>query len=847
MVAGMVGQHLAHYRIDSKLGQGGMGVVYRAHDEKLERDVALKVLPPGALSDEAARKRFRQEALALSQLNHPHICTIYEVGECDGQSYIAMEHIPGAPLSALIAAHGLPSDSVIRYAIQIADALAHAHGRGILHRDLKAANVMVTPEGRIKVLDFGLAKIIGGDRPSGISEAATVSAGLTEKGTIVGTFQYMAPEVLRGEPADFRSDIWALGILLYVAVEGKLPFHGKSLFELTAAVLKESPPPLPAQTPAGLRAIILRCLAKEPAQRYQSADQIRSALEVIHDISLATAGAAPHLTGPRPARRWMPAVALAILTVAAGTLLWQRQQVPSYHLSGQRLISTFPGSHRQASFSPDSSMIAFLNESEGVPQVWIKNLAQGDPIQITFGANAASRPRWSPRNDQIVFGRRGQGIWSVPPLGGQPRRITEGGRNPGLSADGEWMVFEIGNEIWVSKADGTGARRLEGVPEKYYGADGLPAFSPDGQWIALFHPNFGPNGDLWVVPARGGKAKQLSFDNCPGGAPVWMPDGRSILYSSTRDGSRTLWRVPLAGGAPIAVTTGAGEDHDPALSADGKRMIYTNVRSTQNIMLLDPSTGTPKEILESRAATVCPRFSPDGERFAFFRQTGADAHLFVASIDGKNLTQVTRAKGERNIMPVWSGDGAFLFFYQVQPAQSYRKVPVAVGPSIEVAPWVWEIQNEGQVDPAGKHVVYTLQEHGERKASLVRDLATGQERALALPMSGLHWSRDGETVLGVSGADIAACPASGGACTILARGYQPRWSADASRIFFLRSGGNRLKPELWRMDVRSRKEQRIGFLGPFQPMDVHFDVSKTDQVIWVQYREGRHELWMGEL
>ncbi len=311
----MVGRTLAHYRVVEQIGAGGMGVVYRARDERLDRDVALKVLAAGALADETARKRFQQEARALSQLNHPHICTIYDVGEAEGQIYIAMEFIEGRPLNALARGEGLPVDSAIRYGVQIAGALAHAHERGFVHRDLKGANVLITADGRAKVLDFGLARRLPG--PPG---EATRTQGLTEAGTVVGTLSYMAPEVLRGEPADARSDLWALGVVLYESVSGSLPFSGQGRFEVTSAVLRDSPAPLPPRVPAGLRTVIHRCLAKEPAQRYQRAGEVRAALEAAHSDTTAVAARPP----APAARRWPWIAATAalamLLAVALGPL-----------------------------------------------------------------------------------------------------------------------------------------------------------------------------------------------------------------------------------------------------------------------------------------------------------------------------------------------------------------------------------------------------------------------------------------------------------------------------------------------------------------------------------------------
>jgi TolB-like protein len=276
----MTGTRLGHYRILEKLGAGGMGEVFRAHDEQLDRHVAIKVLPPVTLADATARARLLREARAAASLNHPSICTIHAVGEADGQAYIAMELVEGRPLGEQGHGRGLPVEDVLRYGTQIADALAHAHARKIVHRDLKCANVLVTVEERVKVLDFGLAKRVGGQ---GLDGATTREAPLTltEAGAIVGTLAYMSPEQLRGEPADARSDLWALGVVLYELAVGRRPFDSQSSVELISRVLSEPPSPLPSSVPAGLRAVIDRCLEKAPARRYQSASEVRSALEAL--------------------------------------------------------------------------------------------------------------------------------------------------------------------------------------------------------------------------------------------------------------------------------------------------------------------------------------------------------------------------------------------------------------------------------------------------------------------------------------------------------------------------------------------------------------------------------------
>jgi serine/threonine protein kinase len=299
-MVGVVGTTLGHYRIRERLGAGGMGEVYLAHDERLDRQVAIKVLRAEGVGDPAARARLVREARTASKLNHPCICTIHEVGEAQGQAFIAMELTEGEPLSALVAAGPLPSRDVLRLGLQLADALAHAHSRNVIHRDLKSTNVMVTPEGRAKVLDFGLAKQLTGNE---LAEISTLSqATLTQPGALGGTLAYMAPEQLRGMSADARSDIWALGVVLYEMAAGVRPFHGQTSFELSAAILSSSPRPLPTKVSAGLRALIERCLEKEPPRRYQRASEVHAAIEAIQMTAgaLAATDGTDSLTAPTP-------------------------------------------------------------------------------------------------------------------------------------------------------------------------------------------------------------------------------------------------------------------------------------------------------------------------------------------------------------------------------------------------------------------------------------------------------------------------------------------------------------------------------------------------------------------
>ena len=360
-----VGAHLGHFEIVGRIGAGGMGEVYRARDTLLGRTVAIKLV--GDLSiDDRARTQLLREAQHASALNHPHICTIYEVGEADGQPFIVMEHVEGQPLSALIAKGGLLPETVVRYGSQIADALVHAHDHGIIHRDLKTANVVITADGRAKVLDFGLAKRT---LQEGAELAATVP--VTRPGTIAGTIAYMAPELLQGMPADARSDIWALGVLIYEMTTGVAPFDGKTEFELSARILREAPRTLPPDAPAGIRAVLLRCLAKDPARRYQHAAEVRAALEANQADPVAIAAA------PKHSRRSLARLAASAGALGLGLIVW------FYVLGGTpqtiRSIAILPfvsiGGSPETDYLSDGLTEGVINSLAQLPQATLKVIA----------------------------------------------------------------------------------------------------------------------------------------------------------------------------------------------------------------------------------------------------------------------------------------------------------------------------------------------------------------------------------------------------------------------------------------------------------------------------------------
>ncbi len=873
------GKTIGPYRLTAQLGAGGMGSVYLAHDMRLGRKVALKLLDPGLTSENYTRTRFIREARLASSLDHPNICTIHEVGEAAGRLFIAMQYVDGQTLRQVIGGRPLALDSLLSISMQVSDALALAHEEGIIHRDIKPGNIIITARGQAKVLDFGLAKLL----EKAEDEAETH---LTMTGEVMGTPAAMSPEQARGERVDHRSDIFSFGVVMYEMATGQIPFSGKSRAEVVSALLKEPHTPaaqLNKEIPTRLSAIIDRALAKDPAERYPSMEDMSADLRRV----VAEAGGLDHVfssSGARlgvmtpyvpPRRRglfgisgWWTERPFVIASLVAGAALVVVGLIAGYDWltssqrntpSEQRLISTFPGSHRSASFSPDGKMIAFVNSSDGVSQVWVKNLSQGEPVQITFAEDPAQRPRWSPRGDLIVYVRRSQGthsIWSVPPQGGEPRKLIEGGRNPNWSWDGARLVFERGYALWTANSDGGDQRKVEGVPPTdLLLADRMPAFAPGGSLIAFFQKAKGPMGDYWVIPTAGGQARRLTSDDSLGGAPTWTPDGRFVVFPSQRAGSMTLWKVPVAGGEPQPVLLSAGEDTDPEISRDGRQLIYTNTRNSFTVTLTDPANGQQKDLYQSRTPLVDPSFSLQGDRIVFFGfAEGGGVHLYTVNSDGGSPTQLTRGKEQQNIHPQWSSDGSAVYYYQQRPSMSFRKFSLRDGSSTElIQGWEWASQNGGKVDPEGRRIIYTRLDQGNPVATMIRDIETGRNTTFRMLLRQPRWSRDGEFIMGVdvqsgnwSLADVVLCPFDVGPCSKVARGYSPHWSSDGSLVYFYRASDLRDGEQLWSITRDGKGEKHVADLRPLDPIGDFFDVSLTGQIVWVRYHGGKKELWVSD-
>ena len=855
------GSSVGPYEIVALIGAGGMGEVYRARDTRLGRDVAIKVLPAEFAADSDRLRRFEQEARAVAALNHPNILAIHDVGTHDGAPYFVTELLEGETLRGRLRAGALPPRKVLELAVQVAAGLAAAHDKGIVHRDLKPGNVFVTTDGHAKILDFGLAKGVAPKTREDRAKATTLET-MTDTGRVIGTAAYMSPEQVQGRSVDHRSDIFSFGVVLYEMVTGKQAFAKETSSETMAAILRDEPPDpssISRVVPPALSRVISHCLEKRPEERFHSAHDLAFELKAI------IADTSGPVAAPMAATRRRVAWVAAVVTVAAlaGTEgVWFLQQRKSgLTATNMQLLSTFPGSHRWPTFSPDGSMIAFVSDADGAPQLWVKNLAGGDPIRITSGKLNPTHPSWSPRNDQIIFAGgeslESQSIWTVPPLGGTPRRIVEFGFTPSFSRDGSKIAFQRNiMGVYVCNADGSGAQKITAMPGGTACTfDDGPALSPDGTQLAVY-PALPGVGDLWTMPAADGKAHQLTFDECGGGHPVWTPDGRTIVFSSARGGGRNLWRIAATGGTPQPVTTGAGDDDESAISRDGTKLVYTNVRNAYALMSLDVATGQSRQILEQRTPITFPSFSPAGDMLVFASGGFGRGHVLLVASDGTGMQQIASGAGEDDMFPVWSADGeSFYFFRTGQKKASFRKVARAGGANVEMAPG-WQMQDNSMglfdLSPDGRRIAYSGSRNGGPEAAVVTDLATGARTRLGNLLQCPRWSHDGRFLVGniEPSNQISICHSSGEPCTAVgkANGAFPFWSQDDSGVFFVVPGTS---PTTWELRTVNRDgtgEKQIAEMpGLSLPTGFPPGISRKGTVPWVQLRAGRHELWMAEL
>jgi eukaryotic-like serine/threonine-protein kinase len=678
--APVVGQTISHYRLTAELGAGGMGVVYRADDLRLGRQVAIKLLPPGAVADPLALERFRREARAASALSHRHICTIHDIDEYDGRPFIVMEALEGETLQKRIGEKRPSLNSLLNVMVQVVEGLEAAHAKGIVHRDIKPSNIFVTDTGEVKILDFGLAKIAMARVDDVDSSDPTVTSPAvlkTRTGLTMGTISFMSPEQVRGDEVDARTDIFSCGVVMYEMATGMLPFRAATIGLIFDAILHKRPEPassLNPELPAELDRILDKALEKDRDERYQSVRDLRAALvRLQRDMGFDGSHDAPSPRTWRARRRIVAAtIALALAAVViVGYFGWNARKPAAPN--GPRALSrvTFEdGLQAQPTWSPDGRFIAYASDQGGNVDIWVQPLAGGRAIQITTNPAADWQPAWSPDGNQLAFRseREGGGIFVAPAFGGHERRLTTFGTLPQWTPDGSRLLFIVRPALpnatvfnnfpvySVGVNDAAPPKRiLEDVLAKFHGI-GSMALHPDGKRILVrgIHESEAARGGLgyWVVslsseiapvnvsPAvlaglRDNQVVPFDFR--------WSPSGDAIYFAGgTRGGVVNLWKVKVDRSTlewvsgPERLTTGIGPDGDLAPSPDGSKVAFVTRSETVRAWAL------PFDAVKRRVT---------GEGQPVTRLT--ERSMFDLSADGRWLVSTVARQG-KPMMELWS-------------------------------------------------------------------------------------------------------------------------------------------------------------------------------------------------
>ena len=862
-----IGTRFGVYEIRGVLGAGGMGEVFRAHDTRLGRDVAIKVLSAPFAADGERVARFEREARLLASLNHPGIGAIYGLEEVHPARPwtlgLILELVEGDTLADRIRRGPIPVPAALALARQIADALDAAHARGIVHRDLKPANVKITPDDVVKVLDFGLAKALAGENEHGAasdpSRSPTITSEETRAGVILGTAAYMSPEQARGKPLDKRTDVWAFGCVLYEMLTGTMAFGGESVSDAIAAILGREPDwsRLPASTPPGARVLLRRCLEKDRRRRLHDIADARLELEdaIAQPIASDTR---PPATAKDPFWLSRRAAAMGGIAVAAASLgmAWvaarrgERAPVPTFDRM-VRLVST--AAHEFApAISPDGKWVAYVSDARGPTDVWVKFIAGGDPVNLTatagigvFTQDGVGSLAVSPDGAQIAFQAREPmqltSTYVIPaPLGGGPRRLLPAGSS-GMqwSADGKRIAYvktggPLGDALMVADADGQ--NEIELVKRQGGRHIHWVRWNPAGTFVyfnyGIQNQNAEPT-EIFRAPAAGGPPERVVATVRRAVCPFPSPDGRGLFYAANPDGvDLSLWWKDLASGRESRITSGVGEYSSPSLSADGQRLIGTvwePRRSLQRVVVAFDRQVALEPITDGFSGDVTPALSPDGRHLVFASSRSGSQSLWTLDAALTHPAPLTTGAA-LDEWPVYSPDGQQVAFVSdrggkrgiwLVSADGGAPRPIVATEVIDTLSW----------SPDGRRLVFSTS-IGDGPGLMTVDVTSGEMTRVPTRGAGTRpaWSPHEDVIAyveprgGTVGAYVQFITSSGKhvnpanstqndvAKLQIANGYLA-WSPDGKRLAGVSLAGA-FPGAIWIIDPHSRTYRKLLDLGP---------------------------------
>ena len=868
----VIGRAFGSFRIEQRLGAGGMGEVYLATDEKLKRKVALKILPAEYTSSDERVKRFEMEARAISALNHPNIVTIHDVGNAGNINYIAVEYVEGKTLRELIG-EKLSLSEILNIMMQVCDALAAAHAAGIIHRDIKPENIMVRPDDYVKVLDFGLVKLSE-------NETRTMNDfAKTAKGIIIGTPAYMSPGQVTGDNVDYRTDLWSVGVVLYELLTGRNPYKKETRQATFQSIMLDEPPlasTLNAEVSGELDRILFKALEKDPDVSYQTASDLRADLRRVRRELDSTTGSRV-LTQSRQvakSRKVYMAFAALLTLIFGGASAWyfgfyKNEKSPiDWSKATTVPLTDQPGTEIFPALSPDGKSFIFAAKSaRGDFDLFLQRVGDKRARNITEDSTQDdTMPAFSPDGERVAY-RSGDedvsGIYVISAGGENRRRVSDFGYHPSWSPDGkEIVVSRRGgelptmrnsslSELWIITVE-TGEKRF------LIGEDAMqPAWSPDGKFIAywFYPPNVGRR-DIGIVSATGGVPHVITKEGSTNWNPVWSPDGRFLYFASDRGGNMKFWRMRFADGKaasePEPVVTPSKYSRHLAFSRDGNRMIFVSTDNRSNIKAVDfdPQTekvvGEPYWITRGDRRIMRPELSPDGKHFVFCLQRQTQDDIVIVNRDGTNPRDLTNdAAFDR--YPRWSPDGKRIAFASDRTGNYEIWTIDADGTNLKQITYTGERGTSFPVwSPDGKRLLYrsALQNYiidlktdfREQTPQLLPELESTGNRKFVV----WDWSPDGTRLTG----SFSGSPMDAGTYTFENNRFDlvgkmsryPAWLPDNRRLIYV------FENRIYIGDTETKKTREL----PIQQTEYIQDISISHdgKLIYFTLFSSESDIWL---